>query len=121
MEKEQVIALLNSSEGVSLEFKKSVEFPEAIARTICAFANTFGGCVVIGVEKQAGKALSAGVGDVDVVFQTLGAIVSQLQPKPYYEAREHAVNGKKLVVVKVDALPLSEVCFLKKTVFRRFG
>ena len=52
MEIAQFNQLLEASEGTSLEFKKSLEFPEAVCRTICAFANTFGGYLLIGVEKQ---------------------------------------------------------------------
>ena len=121
MEKSQLPFFLDSQEGASLEFKKSLEFSEAIARTVCAFANTFGGYVVVGAEKQGGDTLVTGVGDVDSAFQKLAGIVSQIQPKPYYEATEHAIGGKKVIVIKVDALPISEICFLKKSVFRRVG
>ncbi len=36
MDAAQLANLLNASEGVSIEFEKSLEFPEPIARTICA-------------------------------------------------------------------------------------
>lgn len=113
--------LLASSEGASLEFKKSLEFSEAIARTICAFANTLGGYLVIGAEKQDDKILVSGVSNADAAFQKLAGIVSQIQPKPYYTASEHKKEGKTLLIVKIEALPISEVCFLKKSVFRRVG
>ncbi len=113
--------LFVSSEGVSLEFKKSLDFPEAIARTICAFANTVGGYLVVGVEKQRGKTLVSGLADIDAAFQKLPGIISQIQPKPYIDASEHKRDGKTLLIVKVHALPISEVCFLKKSAFRRVG
>ena len=37
-------------EGVRIEYKK--EFPKAIERTICAFSNTAGGIILIGVEAE---------------------------------------------------------------------
>lgn len=37
-------------EGGFLEFKKSVSSPEKIAREMCAFANTSGGTILVGVE-----------------------------------------------------------------------
>ena len=121
MEKAQVFVLLDSQEGVSLEFKKSLEFSEAIARTVCAFANTLGGYIVVGAEKRGGKSIVSGVGDVDAAFQKLPGIISQIQPKPYYKVTEYSIERKKVIIVKVDALPISEVCFFKKSIFRRVG
>ena len=121
MDEGELASLLGASEGVSLEFKKSLEFPEAIARTICAFANTFGGYLVIGTEKRKDETLIVGVANPDAEFQKLAGITSLLQPKPYYTAREYGVNGKNAIIIKVEAMPLSEVCFYKKTVFRRMG
>ncbi|MBI5635515.1 putative DNA binding domain-containing protein [Candidatus Micrarchaeota archaeon] len=121
MEKLHIDNLLALNEGVSLEFKKSLDFAEAIAKTICAFANTLGGYLVFGVEKQKDKTLVLGLSDIDAAFQKLPGIISQIQPKPYYEAIECKKDGKTLLVVKINALPISEVCFLKKSVFRRVG
>lgn len=121
MNKAEVSLLLDSQEGASLEFKKSLEFTEAVARTICAFANTLGGYIVVGAEKRGSKTIVGGVDDVDAAFQKLPGIVSQIQPKPYYKATEHAGERRKLVIIKVDALPISEVCFFKKSIFRRVG
>ena len=46
--------LLRQPEGRHLEFKRAEADPRKVARTICGFANTAGGHVVIGVadDKQ---------------------------------------------------------------------
>ena len=43
-------ALIAEGEGVRLEFKRGLPRPERLARTLCAFANTRGGLLVVGVE-----------------------------------------------------------------------
>jgi hypothetical protein len=40
-------------EGVNLDYKK--DFPQELERTISAFANTFGGLIIIGVEEEDSK------------------------------------------------------------------
>lgn len=42
--------LIKTGEGTSLEFKRIISSPEKIAREICAFANTRGGNLLIGVN-----------------------------------------------------------------------
>ncbi|MFH1199675.1 MAG: ATP-binding protein [Candidatus Micrarchaeota archaeon] len=121
MQNDQFLALLDSHEGTSLEFKKSLEFSEAVSKTLCAFANTFGGYLVIGVEKHGEKTSVFGVSDVDAEFQKVAGIVSVLLPKPYYSVAEFKAESKTLIAIKVEPLPISEVCFLKKNVFRRVG
>jgi len=121
MDESTISALLDSQEGSSLEFKKSLEFPEAVARTICAFANSFGGYIVIGAERLADRLAASGVPNSDAAFQKFAGIVAQLQPKPYYTTQEYKRDGKTLILIRVDALPISDVCFLKKSVFRRVG
>jgi ATP-dependent DNA helicase RecG len=121
MDERKLSQLLDSDEGTTLEFKKSLEFPDTIARVICAFANTFGGYLIIGVEKQKDKTIIAGVQNPDSAFQKLGGIVSQLRPKPFYQVSQLVHEGKTILSIRVDALPISEVCFLGKSVFRRVG
>jgi predicted HTH transcriptional regulator len=42
--------LISQGEGLRLEFKASISAPHRIARTLCAFANTSGGTLLIGVS-----------------------------------------------------------------------
>ncbi|TVR34675.1 MAG: ATP-binding protein, partial [Spirochaetaceae bacterium] len=42
--------LISRDEGKTLEFKRDLSSPDAVIRTVVAFANTSGGVLVIGVE-----------------------------------------------------------------------
>lgn len=121
MDSAQIVALLESSEGVTLEFKKSLHFADPVARTLCAFANTLGGQLIAGVEKQGNKAVVTGVQDTDAEYQKLAQIVPLLRPKPFYETRELKHGRKTLLIVSVHPMPASEVCFYQKTIYRRIG
>lgn len=46
----EIQALVKKGESETLEFKRKVAHPEKIVREIVAFANTSGGCLLIGVD-----------------------------------------------------------------------
>lgn len=46
----EIHALVKKGESETLEFKRKVAHPEKIVREIVAFANTSGGCLLIGVD-----------------------------------------------------------------------
>lgn len=47
-----IIAMINKGEGKSLEFKQALPAGDKLAKSIIAFANMFGGKIVIGVDDQ---------------------------------------------------------------------
>lgn len=47
-----LVELLARHEGKNLEFKQDLSSPDAVLRSIIAFANTSGGTMLIGVEDE---------------------------------------------------------------------
>lgn len=47
--------LLKEEEGKQLEFKRDLSSPKGIIQTVIAFANTAGGCILIGVANSVFK------------------------------------------------------------------
>jgi len=47
---QEVLKMIEEGEGTSIEFKRKLKTPEKIAKEICAFANTKGGYIFIGVD-----------------------------------------------------------------------
>jgi predicted HTH transcriptional regulator len=45
-------SVLNQREGLHLDFKQRISQPAKIAKTLCAFANTYGGVLYIGISDQ---------------------------------------------------------------------
>ena len=44
--------LIKQGEGENLDFKLAINNPEKFAKTLAAFANTAGGCILIGINDQ---------------------------------------------------------------------
>ncbi|MCC5938809.1 MAG: ATP-binding protein [Lunatimonas sp.] len=44
--------IISQPEGINLDFKQSISNQQKIAKSIVAFANTFGGTIVVGVSDQ---------------------------------------------------------------------
>jgi ATP-dependent DNA helicase RecG len=118
---EKLDALLAQDEGSRLELKKSVQFTQRVGQTLCAFANSGGGLLVIGAERKDGKTVVNGVQDKDETYQKIAAILPRLEPRPPVNYEEHDADGKLLLITVVDALPVSEVCFFEKNVYIRQG
>lgn len=66
--------LLSKHEGKTLEFKRDLSSPRPAMRTLCAFANTAGGTMLVGVED--GTRDVVGVGDPLALEERLCSLVA---------------------------------------------
>ena len=78
-----------AQEGYLLDFKES--WSDGALRTVAAFANTFGGILLIGVSEQKGRAdqlvgVASQRGDVKTGIAS--SIASNIAPTPLYEIRD---------------------------------
>ena len=97
-------------EGERIEYKTGWN-PDAIYRTICAFANDFdetgGGYIVIGVKEENGRALRPVVGiDTNKIEPIEKEMVGYNNlMRPYYQPRLYIeeADGKTILVIKVSA------------------
>jgi ATP-dependent DNA helicase RecG len=94
--------LLRQGESETLEFKTATADQITIAKTICAFANTKGGTVIVGVTNH-GEV--QGVKDADQRNMMLRKEVRNLiSPQPYIASAVVEVSkGKKVIVLEVPA------------------
>lgn len=97
-------------ENNRLEFKEGWN-PDAIYRTICAFANDFddtgGGYIVVGVKEENGHAVRpvAGIANnaIERIEKEMVGLNNLIQP--YYQPRLYVeeVDGKIILVMKISA------------------
>ena len=97
-------------ESDRIEFKKGWN-PDAIYRTICAFANDFedtgGGYIVVGVEEEKGRAkrpvCGVSLNELDEIQKSMIGFNNLIQP--YYQPRTviEDVDGKKVFIIWVTA------------------
>ncbi len=92
-------SLLTAGEGVTLEYKRKVNKPEKIAKEICAFANTKGGVLIIGLDDDGTiVGIKSEKTEVDIVEQTCSFY---LRPEIYPEIQIFDIDGKDLLCVTI--------------------
>lgn len=83
-----------ASEGWYIEYKQEVPTAEAIAKSISAFANTYGGWLFLGVTEESKENPVAGSfpgiqgESIDAALQrTRQAVAEQINPSPHFETK----------------------------------
>lgn len=105
-------------EGPALEFKSSVQ--KDVGNTISAFANTYGGIIVFGVEPK--KKELRGVANPDEESRRLRQILDNCKPNPKPEQEFVRTDGKTFIVLKIEPFPYSQnPCFYGDFCFIRQG
>ncbi len=99
MDVEQIRKVLQTPESNELEFKETLHSEQDVSRTVCAFANTEGGLLFIGVNT---KGIPIGLkGDADTLQQKLSACAQNVSPAPITNVGTQLVDGKRLIVIRV--------------------
>ena len=90
---EKIFELVKKGEGEQVEFKTN--FTKEIGKDICAFANTAGGYVLIGVTDD-GKIVGT-----DSSEQRIWDVVNGIHPYPKISIIEEYVGTKRIIVINV--------------------
>lgn len=92
-------SLLAAGEGVTLEYKRRVTKPEKIAKEICAFSNTKGGVLIIGLDDDGSiVGIKSEKSEIDIVEQTCSFY---LRPEVVPEIQIFEIDGKDLLCVVI--------------------
>ena len=106
-------------EGPALEFKSSVQTKSG--ETISAFANTYGGTLVFGVN-EANRKAPDGLPNPDDESKHLRNLLDQCHPNPRPEQQFLRHGGKTFIILKIESFPQSfNPCFFGKKCFIRQG
>jgi len=92
------------SEGYTVDFKR--EWSDESLRVIAAFANTFGGIIIVGVSEVSGRAdqIIGVLSSREVKTQFASAIASNISPTPEFEIAECLLPSdpsRRLAVIRV--------------------
>jgi ATP-dependent DNA helicase RecG len=105
-------------EGPTLEFKINV--PQDIGETISAFANTYGGIIIFGVDSK--KREKRGLLNPDEESRRLRQSIDLCKPYPTPKQEFVSHDAKTFIVLQVEALSYSQnPCFYKKKCYIRQG
>ena len=103
MDKQEILELVKSEESNRLEFKEKIN--DGVLKTISAFANTYGGKVIVGINN---KREIKGIKTDDKTCQDIiGRVVNNLGITPNFEIIEE--DKKSLLVIEVgkSSIPVS--------------
>lgn len=89
---EDLDVLKQVPEGWYIEYKRDIPDVSAIAKSISAFANTYGGWLFFGIDEESKDNPVAGtfpgVDDLDLALQRLrNAVAEQMNPSVYFETK----------------------------------
>lgn len=95
---------ITESEGMTLEFKRQIPPTDIIAKIICAFANSEGGLLIIGIDDFDDPQKPKIMGIDETRFHSqIGRVISACQKFTFSITHGIAkVGGKKLYVVEVE-------------------
>jgi len=92
--------MIKKGESETVEFKQSLAEASEIIETVCAFANTKGGTIIVGVnDKGEIKGVSIGKRTIeDLVLK----IANSTEPRIFPEVEIVEIRKKELIVIKVS-------------------
>ncbi|WP_434655945.1 RNA-binding domain-containing protein [Thermoanaerobacterium thermosaccharolyticum] len=93
---DELIKLIKKGEDSYTQFKSMINSPDALASEICAFANTDGGKIVVGVSDN-GEII--GVSDINYLNQIISNVASQKIEPPISVLTQNIIFDDKLVVI----------------------
>jgi predicted HTH transcriptional regulator len=92
------IQVIKEGEGLTTEFKRKIDSPFKIAKTLTAFANTSGGLLLIGVLDNG---TIAGVQSELTEMQKLEKASSLTEPVILVQVKSQVIDGKKILVAEI--------------------
>lgn len=100
MDNIQLINIINNGETQEIEFKESFHSGQDISKVICAFANTLGGVLILGVTDK--KEIIGLTENLDIIQQKIANSNQSVSPVPHIIIEIHKIQSKELAVIIVQ-------------------
>lgn len=107
-------------ENQGLELKRELNDFRDISKTVCAFANTVGGKVLIGVSND-GKTVGVPEKKLDEIQQRIEGTIQLLVSVPLHKIAVEEREGKKIISIEVYQIGQSAFCTFNGIVYYRSG
>lgn len=119
MDEKDLSGIISQGENEEVEFKEDLGNIQSIARTICAFGNSNGGVLLVGV-KDDGK-ISGIKSGFDIIQQKISSIVENIFPTPNIELQRVELDEKSIVAVIIQSAYQNSYFTYKGAVYVRTG
>ena len=97
-----IIQIIKEGEGLTTEFKRTIDSAFKIAKTIVSFANTSGGTLLVGVSDSG---TITGVGSELKELKKLETAAALIEPKVIVQIKTLLIDGLKVMQVDVAESP----------------
>ncbi|MBO9614778.1 MAG: ATP-binding protein [Dyadobacter sp.] len=94
-----IIQLIKEGEGLTTEFKRTIDSPFKIAKTIVSFANTSGGNLLIGVADHG--AIMGVQSELRELQKLEKALVKLIEPELVVQIKSENLDGRKVLRVTI--------------------
>lgn len=92
-------SLIQQGEGVALEFKRRINHPKKIGKSLIAFANTLGGFLILGVDDNG---FIYGVEDEKYPAEFIELIsASECDPPVFCNVHSFRIDGKYVILIEI--------------------
>jgi ATP-dependent DNA helicase RecG len=100
MDKDQILKIIESGESQEVEFKESFSSSQRFSEIMCGFANTYGGILLIGVNKR--KEIVGLSGDTDEIQQKVSSSAQAVSPPLLPSIELHQIDNKKIIAITIQ-------------------
>lgn len=100
MDKDQILKIIESGESQEVEFKESFHSSQRFSEIICGFANTYGGILLIGVNKK--KEILGLSGDLDEIQQKVSSSAQAVSPPILPSIELHEIDNRKIIAIIIQ-------------------
>lgn len=119
MDIKQLKEIIKSGENEEVEFKESFHSSQEIAKTLCAFANTNGGLLLLGIK--ADKSIVGLKGDPDSLQQKISAVIQTIHPTPSSSIKLNKIEGKNIISVLIQKTDVDNFYSFQGSIYVRLG
>lgn len=107
MNKEQITKIVESGESDTVELKQN--FDKDVFETVCAFANTKGGNIIIGInDKKMVKGIQLGKESIN---NWINQISQTIEPKPRLKVEKLFTKDKPIAILQISESQIKPVSF----------
>jgi ATP-dependent DNA helicase RecG len=100
MDRKQIIQVIESGESQEVEFKESFHSSQDFSKLMCALANTYGGVILIGVNKK--KEVVGLKEDLDEIQQRISSSAQAISAPLFPSVEIHKIDNKEIVAIIVQ-------------------
>lgn len=114
-----ISSIIGKPEGEQLEYKSVLPPARTLGQIICAFANSNGGIIVLGVTERNGKIIVHGLSEDFRANSILHRALDLLSPRPNINYDYYLHQDKRVYVIQVEAS--SDPVSIEGKIYQRKG